>query len=87
MNRIVRDGVQALTDMQLSDGGWGWFSGYGEHSSAHLTALVVHGLTVAKANDVPVLPDVINRGVAWLKTHQAAELEKLRRRRQTPQSR
>jgi uncharacterized protein YfaS (alpha-2-macroglobulin family)/tetratricopeptide (TPR) repeat protein len=78
MNRIVRDGVQALTEMQLSDGGWGWFSGYGEHSSAHLTALVVHGLTVAKANDVPVLPDVINRGVAWLKTHQVTELEKLR---------
>lgn len=77
MRAIVRDGVQALTEMQLSDGGWGWFSGYGERSSPHLTALVVHGLTVAKANDVPVLPDVIARGVAWLKTHQAAELRKL----------
>ncbi|MCH2210264.1 MAG: MG2 domain-containing protein [Fuerstiella sp.] len=77
MNRIVRNGVQALTDMQLSDGGWGWFSGYGEHSSPHLTALVVHGLSVAQVNDVPVLPDVINRGVLWLKSYQAAELVKL----------
>ncbi|MEO2034720.1 MAG: alpha-2-macroglobulin family protein, partial [Planctomycetaceae bacterium] len=33
MNKIVRDGVRALTEMQLSDGGWGWFSGYGEYSS------------------------------------------------------
>ena len=77
MNRIVRDGVQALTEMQLSDGGWGWFSGYGEYSSPHLTALIVHGLTVARANDIPILPDVIDRGVTWLKTHQAAELKKL----------
>ncbi len=78
MDIIVRDGVEALTEMQLADGGWGWFSGYGERSSAHLTALVVHGLQVAHANDVPVLPDVIARGVTWLKTHQTEELNKLR---------
>jgi len=78
METIVRDGIDALTEMQLSDGGWGWFSGYGERSSAHLTALVVHGLQVAQANDVPVLPDVIARGVNWLRTHQAGELKKLR---------
>lgn len=77
MQAIVRDGVQALTEMQLSDGGWGWFSGYGERSSPHLTALVVHGLTVAQASDVPVLPDVIQRGVSWLQTYQATELTKL----------
>lgn len=78
MNRIIRDGVKALTEMQLTDGGWGWFSGYGERSSAHLTAQVVHGLTMAQQNDVPVLPDVIQRGVEWLKTYQATELTKLR---------
>lgn len=78
MNRIVADGIRALTDMQLSDGGWGWFSGYGEHSSAHLTSQVVHGLTLAQKNDVPVLPDVIARGVAWLKMWQATELALLR---------
>ncbi len=78
MNRIIADGVKALTEMQLSDGGWGWFSGHGEHSSAHLTAQVVHGLTVAQQNDVAVLPDVIQEGVEWLKGHQANELTKLR---------
>ena len=78
MNRIVAEGVKALTEMQLSDGGWGWFSGYGEHTSPHLTAQVVHGLTVAQQNDVPIVPDVIQRGVEWLKGHQANELTKLR---------
>ncbi len=78
MNVIVAQGLQALTDMQLSDGGWGWFSGYGEHSSAHLTSQVVYGLTIAERNNVPVLPDVIARGVEWLKTYQAGELTKLR---------
>jgi uncharacterized protein YfaS (alpha-2-macroglobulin family) len=78
MNRIIAEGVKALTEMQLSDGGWGWFSGYGEHSSPHLTAQVVHGLTVAQQNDVPILPDVIQRGIDWLKVYQASELMKLR---------
>ncbi len=78
MNRIIADGVKALTEMQLTDGGWGWFSGFGEHSSAHLTAQVVHGLTVAQQNDVPILPDVIQKGIEWLKGYQANELTKLR---------
>ncbi len=78
MNRIIAEGVKALTEMQLGDGGWGWFSGYGEHSSPHLTAQVVHGLTVAQQNDVPILPDVIQRGIDWLKVYQAGELTKLR---------
>ncbi len=33
--RMVKAGVQALTEMQLADGGWGWFSGWGEHSEPH----------------------------------------------------
>ncbi|MEZ6127372.1 MAG: MG2 domain-containing protein [Planctomycetaceae bacterium] len=78
MNIIVRTGVTDLTGMQLSDGGWGWFSGFGEHSTAHLTALVVHGLTVAQQNNVPVLPDVVQRGVIWLKGYQAEEIAKLK---------
>ncbi|MEO2027819.1 MAG: MG2 domain-containing protein [Fuerstiella sp.] len=78
LTRIVRTGVTDLTNMQLSDGGWGWFSGFGEHSTPHLTSQVVHGLTVAQRNDVPILPDVIQRGVQWLKTHQAQEVSKLK---------
>ena len=47
--KIVKAGVHRLTEMQLSDGGWGWFSGWGEQSTAHTTATVVHGLQIAEA--------------------------------------
>jgi uncharacterized protein YfaS (alpha-2-macroglobulin family) len=77
VREMVKSGVQKLTDMQLSDGGWGWFSGWGEHSYAHTTATVVHGLQIAKANDVALVPGVLERGVAWLKNYQDAELQKL----------
>ena len=52
VRRMVKDGVERLTEMQCSDGGWGWFSGWGEHSWPHTTALVVHGLQIAQQNDV-----------------------------------
>ncbi|MFM7739367.1 MAG: alpha-2-macroglobulin family protein, partial [Planctomycetota bacterium] len=41
VDRMVKKGVADLTAMQCSDGGWGWFSGYGEHSWPHTTAVVV----------------------------------------------
>ena len=44
--------MRALQGQQISDGGWGWFSGYGERSWPHTTAVVVHGLQIAKANDI-----------------------------------
>jgi hypothetical protein len=78
VTRMAQAGLKALTEMQLSDGGWGWFSGWGEHSSAHTTALVVHGLQVARQNDVAVVPDVLARGVEWLKRYQAEQLQQLK---------
>ncbi len=78
LNRIVREGLQKLSDMQLTDGGWGWFSGFGEHSSPHMTAQIVHGLTLAQQNDVPVLPDVLQKGVEWLRSYQQRSLAELR---------
>ena len=78
LNVIVSAGVNRLTEMQLSDGGWGWFSGSGEYSSPHTTAQAVHGLTIAAQNDVPILPDVIQRGVQWLQLWQTTQLELLR---------
>ncbi|MGW8257056.1 MAG: alpha-2-macroglobulin family protein [Thermoguttaceae bacterium] len=75
VTRMVKAGVNRLTEMQLSDGGWGWFSGWGEHSSAHSTATVVHGLHVAQQNDVAVAPDVVDRGVQWLKHYQAEQIQ------------
>ncbi len=75
---MVKAGVQKLTDMQLSDGGWGWFSGWGEQSWPHTTAYIVHGLQIAKANDVALVPGTLERGIEWLKRYQEGELQKLR---------
>jgi uncharacterized protein YfaS (alpha-2-macroglobulin family) len=76
--RMVKDGVQRLTEMQCSDGGWGWFSGYGEHSSPHTTAVVVHGLQIAKQNDVALVPGILERGVEWLKRYQDEQVQLLK---------
>lgn len=77
LNKMVKTGVNRLTEMQLSDGGWGWFSGWGEQSSPHTTATVVRGLLVAQRNDVAIVPGVIDRGVQWLERFQQQELAKL----------
>jgi hypothetical protein len=65
--------------MQLSDGGWGWFSGYGEKSYPHTTALVVHGLQIARKTNVAVAENVIEAGVQWLKNYQSRQLARLKR--------
>ncbi len=78
VRRMVQDGVQRLTQMQLSDGGWGWFSGIGEQSYPHTTAVVVHGLQVAKQNDVALVPGMLERGIAWLKNYQDRQVQLLK---------
>jgi uncharacterized protein YfaS (alpha-2-macroglobulin family) len=76
---MVSQGVKRLVDMQLSDGGWGWFSGYGEKSYPHTTALVVHGLQIARKTNVAVAENVIEAGVQWLKNYQSRQLARLKR--------
>ena len=75
VDRMVKAGLQRLTNMQNSDGGWGWWSGWNEHSYPHTTAVVVHGLQIARANDVAVVPGVIKKGIEWLKRRQAEQLQ------------
>jgi uncharacterized protein YfaS (alpha-2-macroglobulin family) len=75
---MVREGITRLAAMQLSDGGWGWFSGFGEHSFPHTTAVVVHGLQVAKANRVQLQQNMLERGVQWLQNCQADQVFKLK---------
>ncbi len=75
---MVKDGVKTLTEQQCADGGWGWFSGWGERSWPHTTAVVVHGLQVAKQNDVALVPGVLERGVEWLKNYQAQQVQMLK---------
>ncbi|MDA1087634.1 MAG: MG2 domain-containing protein [Verrucomicrobia bacterium] len=79
---MVKKGVKRLTAMQLSDGGWGWFSGWGERSYPHTTAVVVHGLQIARDNDVAIVPGVLERGVQWLERYQRQEIDRLRRGRE-----
>jgi uncharacterized protein YfaS (alpha-2-macroglobulin family) len=74
VKKMVQAGIDRLQQMQLSDGGWGWFSGWGERSWPHTTAVVVHGLQIAKQNDVKLPQGMLERGVAWLKNYQAEQV-------------
>lgn len=78
VDEMVRKGLKRLAFMQLSDGGWGWFSGYYEFSYPHTTATVVHGLQIARQNGVDVNSSMLNRGVRWLENYQKNELQKLK---------
>jgi uncharacterized protein YfaS (alpha-2-macroglobulin family) len=75
---MVQAGVDRLAGMQCSDGGWGWFSGDGEQSYPHTTAVVVHGLQIARECDALIPPAMLDRGIGWLKRYQAEELRRLK---------
>ncbi len=77
MEKMVAKGIEKLTAMQNSDGGWGWFSGYGESSYPHTTAVVVHGLLVAKENGAKIPDGVLNSGIGWLVSHERKEVAAL----------
>ncbi|MBI2808212.1 MAG: alpha-2-macroglobulin [Planctomycetes bacterium] len=77
VRKMSQAGINALASMQLSDGGWGWFSGWGERSWPHTTATVVHGLQLAKANDIALPPNMLERGVAWLQGYQNQQVRLL----------
>ncbi len=78
VDKMARAGLKRLAEMQLTDGGWGWFSGYGERSYPHTTAVVVHGLLTAKANGAMIDTGMLDRGINWLKSHETREAEKIR---------
>ncbi len=75
---MVKKGLKRLTAMQLPDGGWGWFSGWGERSYPHTTAYIIHGLQIAGNNDIAVVPGVLERGITWLENYQTEEVKKLK---------
>lgn len=77
MRKMVAAGVEKLMSMQNSDGGWGWFSGYGEYSYPHTTAVVVHGLLVAKANGAEVPEAMLASGIGWLMAYERKEIAAL----------
>ena len=75
---MVDAGFERLAAMQLSDGGWGWFSGWGERSYPHTTAVVVHGLQIARNNNIAISPDLLRRGVDWLQRYQDQQVTRLK---------
>ena len=79
MEKMVASGVEKLTSMQNSDGGWGWFSGYGETSYAHTTAVVVHGLLAAKENGAKIPAAILSSGINWLMSHERQQVAALQR--------
>ena len=77
MEKMVGKGVEKLMSMQNSDGGWGWFSGYGEVSYAHTTAVVVHGLLAAKGNGAEIPDAMLNSGINWLMGYERKQVAAL----------
>ena len=77
MAKRVAAGVTKLMAMQNSDGGWGWFSGYGESSFPHTTAVVVHGLVVAKSNGAAVPDAMLTAGIGWLLAYERQQVAAL----------
>ncbi len=75
---MTKQGVKDLTAMQNSDGGWGWFSGAGEYSYPHTTAVVVHGLQLAQQRGIALVPGLLERGIEWLKGYQAQQIQLLK---------
>ncbi|NOZ27762.1 MAG: hypothetical protein GXP39_06885 [Chloroflexi bacterium] len=58
-------GLQRLYSRQNVDGGWGWWSG--EQSYPFISAYVVFGLVQAQRAGFSVDPDVLDRGLRYLK--------------------
>ena len=77
--KLAQIGVDKLVAAQCDDGGWGWFSGVGERSTAEMTALVVRGLVLARANDQAVPEHALQNGIAWLQNYQREEALKILR--------
>ena len=79
---------QRLADMQLSDGGWGWFSGY-----RRVCLAAHHGPGRPRpATRPPERPGLaaegmLERGVAWLTGYQAKQAQLLAQRRSARSSR
>jgi uncharacterized protein YfaS (alpha-2-macroglobulin family) len=79
LKEMVASGTGKLATMQNGDGGWGWFSGHGERSYPHTTAVVVHGLLTGKAAGASINDGMLASGVAWLSAYEDEQLQALRR--------
>ena len=70
-------GIAKLRDQQNPDGGWGWFSAYGNQSYAHTTAVVMHGLLLARDNGAKIPEKMIEQGLTWLSQYEKVEVDRI----------
>ncbi|MDP6523491.1 MAG: MG2 domain-containing protein [Kiritimatiellia bacterium] len=77
---LVKKGLADLGALQNQDGGFSWLPHvrHRRDSDAHTTALVVHGLKVAKDNGLALVPNMLERGVAWLEKYEKGEVKKIK---------
>jgi len=75
--KMERAGIAKLREQQNPDGGWGWFSAYGNQSYPHTTAVVMHGLLLARDNGTKIPADMIERGLTWLAKHEELETDRI----------
>jgi len=68
--KITADSLKMIESMVNADGGWGWFSGYGEVSWADTTAYVVDALLDLRSDGgTSFNAGLIERGLNWLAVH------------------
>ncbi|MGE5224874.1 MAG: alpha-2-macroglobulin family protein, partial [Omnitrophica WOR_2 bacterium] len=65
LNEQVSTALQRLYNQQHADGGWGWWEE--DKSDVQVTGYVVFGLVQAQNAGYPVTPDVLKRGIQFLK--------------------
>lgn len=75
VDNMTRVGLEKLYSMQNNNGGWGWFfDGENGESYPHTTATVVHGLRIAKLNNVAIIQNSLDRGISWLERYQSKRI-------------
>lgn len=72
---IIKKCLKRLKDIQLSNGGWGWFYGAYESASEHSTATVLRGLISAKNAGVDVSQKMIDRAAEYLQGEQKKQIK------------
>jgi hypothetical protein len=77
LDERIRKGVEKLAAMQNADGAWSWFPGYREFSDPHATAVIVHGLVLARENGVAVPDGMLKSGIAWLAAYERIQMNAL----------
>ena len=68
-----------ILTMVNTDGGWGWFGGYREHSFPDTTAYVVDALLDVSEFGDKTVDSAMNRGINWLQAHAAERIAEIRK--------